>query len=151
MAAEDRTPGGTPLASGCRSGRALAMVVFAAGAVGGTACAHEADPADFAVGDLEYEATPEFVAAAAERSQAQPYRMEMRESLARGDEVVVETGEWDGQRFYLRQDLGAPLSEVLPNAADVDISIETAGDGSTLYVRLPKELAAGFGIVSTTG
>jgi hypothetical protein len=126
----------------------MALCVLAAVAVGTTACAQEADPADVAVGDVGYEATPAYLAAAAERSQSQPYRMEMRESFAGGDEVVVETGEWDGERFHLRQDLGAPLGEVLPNAGDVDLSIETAGDGSTLYLRLPKELAAGFGIVS---
>jgi hypothetical protein len=145
MAAEDRTPGCTPLARGCRRNRVLAVVMFAAGAVGGSACAQEADLADVAVGDVEYKATPEFVAAAAERSQAQPYRMELRESLAGSDEVVVETGEWDGRRFYLRSDLSAPLGELLPD--DVDLSIETAGDSSTLYVRLPEVLRAGVLIV----
>jgi hypothetical protein len=74
--------------------------------------------------------------------------MEMRESPAGADDVVVETGEQDGRRFYLRQDLAAPLGDVLPNVADVDLSIEMAGDGSTLYLRLPEELASAFGVIS---
>lgn len=144
MAAEDRTARGRPLVRGSM----LALAMLAAVTLGATACAQEADPADVAVADVDYEATPEFVAAAAERSQAQAYRMEMRESVAGGDEIVVETGEWDGQHYYLRQHLGAPLAEVLPEAADVDLTIETAGDRSTLYVRLPKQLAAGMRIIS---
>jgi hypothetical protein len=151
MAAEDRTSRRTELVRGRRRDLALALGVAAAVAMGTTACAREADPADVAVGDVEYEATPEFVAAAAGRSQAQPYRMEMRTSTAGGDEVVVETGEQDGERFHIRQDLGAQFGELLPGDADADLSIEHAGDGSTLYLRMPafaaiNELAPGFAI-----
>jgi hypothetical protein len=152
MAAEDRTSPQTQLVRGLRRSRAIARCVLAAVAVGTTACVQEADPADVAIGDVEYEATPEFVAAAAERSQAQPYRTEMRMSLAGADEVVVETGEQDGERFHVRQDLGAQFGgfgELLP--ADAELSLETAGDGSTLYLRMPffaaiKELARGFAV-----
>jgi hypothetical protein len=135
-----------------RRGRALALCVLAAVAVGTAACAQEADPADVAVGDAEFEATPAYLAAASERSQTQPYRTELRQSLAGGDEVVVETGEQDGERFHVRQDLGPLLGELIPDAADADLSIETAGDGSTLYLRMPgfaamRELTPGFAIV----
>ncbi|MGH9250111.1 MAG: hypothetical protein ACRD0W_11410 [Acidimicrobiales bacterium] len=152
MAAEDRTSRRTQLVGGRRRGRARALGMLAAIAAGVTACAHEADPADVVVGDVEYEATPEFLAAAAERSQAERYRMEMRKASAGGDEVVVETGEQDGERFRVRQDLGAELGQLLPAAADADLSIEHAGDGSTLYVRMPafaamRELTPGFAIV----
>jgi hypothetical protein len=147
MGAQDQTSWWTPPVHMRRRGRAKALCVLAAVAAGTTACAQEADPADVAVGEVEYEATPAYLTASAERSQAQPYRMEMRESLAGGDEVVVETGEWDGQRLYLRNDLGAPLGEVLPGGADVDFSIETAGDRSTLYLRMPEALTAGVMIV----
>jgi hypothetical protein len=151
MGAEDRTSRRMPLVHGCRRGRAVALGMLATVAAGTTACAQEANLADVAVGDVEYEATPEFVAAAAERSQAQPYRMEMRQSLAAGDEVVVETGEWDGERFHVRQDLVAQFGPLLPADADADLAIETAGDGSTLYVRMPvfaalEDLTSGFAI-----
>jgi hypothetical protein len=129
----------------------MALCVLAAVGFGTTACVQEADPADVVVGDVEYEATPEFVAAAAERSQAQPYRMEMRQSLAGGDEAVVETGEWDGERFHVHQDLAAQFGPLLPAGADADLSIETAGDSSTLYLRMPvfaaiEDLTSGFAI-----
>jgi hypothetical protein len=60
----------------------MALGLLAAVAAGATACAQEADPADVVVGDVEYEATSEFLAAAAERSQGLPHRMEMRTSSA---------------------------------------------------------------------
>jgi hypothetical protein len=129
----------------------VALGVVAALAMGTTACAQEADPADVAIGDVEYEATPEFVAAAAERSQGLQYRTELRQSLAGSDEVAVETGEQDGERFHVRQDVGAQFGQLLPADADADLSIEHAGDGSTLYLRMPvfaaiEELASGFAI-----
>jgi hypothetical protein len=132
-------------------GRAMALYALAVVAVGASACAEEADPADVSVGDVAYEATPEFLATAAERSQAQPYRMEKRQSLAGGDEVVVETGEWDGQRFYARSDLAAQFGPLLPADANADLSIETMADDSTLYVRMPvfaalEDLTSGFAI-----
>jgi hypothetical protein len=155
MAAEDRTSRRTQLVRGRRRRRAMALGVLAAVAAGATACAQEADPADVVIGDVEYEATPGFLAAAAERSRSEAYRMEMREALAGGEEVVVETGEQDGERFHVRQDVGAQfgeLGELLPAAADADLSIEHAGDGSTLYLRMPvfaamRELTPGFAIV----
>jgi hypothetical protein len=149
MAAEDRTSRRTQLVRGRRRCRTMALGVVATVAAGTTACAQEADPADVVVGDVEYEATPQFLSAAAERSQGLPYRTEMRMSLAGADEVVVETGEQDGQRFHVRQDVGAQFGELLP--ADADLSMETAGDDSTLYLRMPlfaaiEELAPGFAI-----
>ena len=52
-----------------------------------SACAQEADPADVAIGDVEYEATPEFVAAAAERSVSFEFgRDAMAEAL--GQEAI---------------------------------------------------------------
>ena len=155
MAAEDRTSRRTQLVRGRRRCRAMALGALATVAAGTTACVQEADPADVVVGDVEYEATPEFLSAAAERSQGLPYRTEMRMSSAGADEVVVETGEQDGERFHVRQDLGAQFGvqfgELLPADAGADLSMETAGDGSTLYLRMPfftaiKELAAGFAI-----
>lgn len=151
MGAEDQSSWWTLPVHERRRRRAMGLCVLAAVAVGATACVQEADPADVAVGDVEYEATPEFLAAAAERSQAQPYRMEMRQSLAGGDEVVVETGEWDGERFHVREYLAEQLEPLVPAGADADLSIETAGDGSTLYVRMPvfaalDELTSGFAI-----
>ena len=151
MAAEDRTSRRTQLVRGRRRCRAMALGVVAIVAAGTTACVQEADPADVVVGDVESEATPEFLSAAAERSQGLPYRTEMRMSLAGADEVVVETGEQDGERFHVRQDLGAQLGGVGALPADADLSIEHAGDGSTLYLRMPafaaiKELASGFAI-----
>ena len=132
-------------------GRVMALCVLAVVAVGASACAEKADPADAAVGDVAYEATPEFLAASAERSQAQPYRMEKRQSLAGGDQVVVETGEWDGQRFYVRSDLAAQFGPLLPADVNADLSIETMADDSTLYVRMPvfaalEDLTSGFAI-----
>jgi hypothetical protein len=134
-----------------RRRRSMGLCVLAAVAVGATACVQEGDLADVAVGDVEYEATPEFLDAAAERSQVQPYRMEMRQSLTDGDEVVIETGEWDGERFHARSDLAAQFEPLLPADVDADLTIETAGDDSTLYVRMPvfaalDELTSGFAI-----
>ncbi|MGH9228772.1 MAG: hypothetical protein ACRD07_08590 [Acidimicrobiales bacterium] len=68
-----------------------------------------------------------------------------------GDEVVVETGEQDGERFHVRQDLAAQFGPLLPADADADLAIETAGDGSTLYLRMPvfatlEDLTSGFAI-----
>jgi hypothetical protein len=151
MAAEDRTPWRIQLVRRCRRGRTVAFGAVAALTIGTAAGAQAADPADVAIGDIDYEATPEFVAAAAERSEAQPYRTELRMSLVGADEVVVETGEQDGERFYVRQDLDAQFGELLPADADADLSIEHAGDGSTLYLRMPfftaiKELAPGFAV-----
>jgi hypothetical protein len=152
MAAEDRTFRRAHAVHGRRRGRLIALGVMAVVAIGATACAQEADPADVAVGDVEYEATPEFVAAAAERSLAQPYRTEMRQSVAGGDEVVVETGEHNGNRFHVRKDVGSLLGELIPDAAEADLSIETAGDGSALYLRMPafaamRELTPGLAIL----
>jgi len=132
-------------------GRAMAVCVLAVVAVGASACAEKADPADVAVGDVAYQATPEFLAAAAERSQAQPYRMEMRQSMAGADEVVIETGEWDGERFHARSDLAAQFGPLLPADVNADLSIETMADDSTLYVRMPAfaalaDLTSGFAI-----
>jgi hypothetical protein len=129
----------------------MAVCVLAVVAVGASACAEKADPADVAVGDVAYEATPEFLAAAAERSQAQPYRMEMRQSMAGADEVVIETGEWDGERFHARSDLAAQFGPLLPADVNADLSIETMADDSTLYVRMPvfaalADLTSGFAI-----
>jgi hypothetical protein len=155
MTAEDRTSRRTKLVRRCRRGRTVAFGAVAALTIGTAACAQEADPADVAIGDIDYEATPEFVAAAAERSEAQPYRTELRMSLAGADEVVVETGEQDGERFYVRQDLGvqfgAQFGELLPADTDADLSIEHAGDRSTLFLRMPfftalEELVPGFAV-----
>jgi hypothetical protein len=149
MGAQDQTSWrARPTHLGPRS-RAMALSVLAVVAVGATACVQEADPADVAVGAVEYEATPAYLTASAERSQAQPYRMEMRQSLSGGHEVVIETGEWDGERFHARSDLAAQFGPLLPGDADADLTMESAADDSTLYVRMPafaalEDLTSGF-------
>jgi hypothetical protein len=77
--------------------------------------------------------------------------MEMRQSMAGADEVVIETGEWDGERFHARSDLAAQFGPLLPADVNADLSIETMADDSTLYVRMPvfaalADLTSGFAI-----
>jgi hypothetical protein len=141
----DRRGRATPLAS-----VALALTLAAAAA----ACAQEADPADFAIGDVEFEATPEFVAEAAERSTDEPYRWEadLRMQLAfAGESIDVDapfmSGEQDGELSRSVIDMGALFEELdemappggamPPELADADLTMETVADSSTMYLRAP--------------
>jgi hypothetical protein len=133
---------------------ALPVVVVTAAVAASAACAQKADPADFTVGDVRFEATPEFAAEAAERSTSQPYRLEaeLRMAIAVGGESMdvdapLMSGEQDGELSHVEMDLGdlfdemaqvAPAGEGLPpELTDADLTMEIVGDGTTMYLRAP--------------
>ncbi len=93
-------------------------VLAVAGVTAGTGCASEADPADVAIGEVEFVATPEFVAESAERSTGEPYRVEvdLRMHLSvGGDSLDLDapfmSGEQDGRLSRFVMDFG-PLFEL---------------------------------------
>ncbi|MGH9113506.1 MAG: hypothetical protein ACRDZN_14595, partial [Acidimicrobiales bacterium] len=115
-------------------------------------CADEADPADLTIGSVEFEATPEFVADAAERSTGEPYRVEVDLSFqigAGGDASgpPFMTGEFDGDSSSTETDMGAMFGEiddlappgegVFDEFTKADLTMETITEGSTLYLRAP--------------
>jgi hypothetical protein len=129
-------------------------VMAASLAVVASACAQEADPADFAIGDVAFEATPEFVAEAAERSTAAPYRLEMELAMdvdLAGQSVDIDapmmSGEQDGERSHTVMDMGplmdqmgelAPAGEAIPpDAFDADLTMEIVSDRQVMYLRAP--------------
>jgi hypothetical protein len=129
-------------------------VMAASLAVVASACAQEADPADFAIGDVAFEATPGFVAEAAERSTAEPYRLEMELAMdvdLAGQSVDIDapmmSGEQDGERSHTVMDMGplmeqmgelAPAGEAIPpDASDADLTMEIVSDRQVMYLRVP--------------
>jgi hypothetical protein len=140
-----------------RGGRARSRLIpltVASLAVIATACAQEADLADVTAGDVDFEATPEFMSAAAERSTGVPYRIEM--TLAMDLDVAGQTldvdapmmsGEQDGELSHMQLDMG-PLMEELgqlappggsipPQVSEADLSMEIVADRQVMYLRAP--------------
>jgi hypothetical protein len=147
MTRHDRGRGGRPRSR-------LIPLAVASLAVVATACAQKADLADVTVGDVDFEATPEFVAAAAERSTAAPYRLEM--TLALDVELAGQSldfdapmlsGEQDGEVSHIMMDLGplmeeigqlAPPGEAIPpELSDADLTMEIVADRQVMYLRAP--------------
>jgi hypothetical protein len=140
---------------GARSwGRATPLAIAAALALPVAGCAQEADPADFAIGDVEFEATPEFVAEAAERSTGEPYRFEAELAMQfafAGQSIDVDapfmSGEQDGELSHSAMDMGALFEELAelapagggmpPELAAADLTMETVADRTTMYLRAP--------------
>lgn len=134
------------------SWRPVLAVLAVAGVTAG--CASEADPADVAIGEVEFAATPEFVAESAERSTGEPYRVEvdlrMQISIA-GDSLDLDapfmSGEQDGHLSRFVMDFG-PLFEEIgeqappgegfpPGFTDGDLTMEMVADTSDMYLRAP--------------
>jgi hypothetical protein len=127
-------------------------------AVIASACAQEADladvTADVTTGDVDFEATPEFVSDAAERSTAEPYRLEM--TLAMDLDFAGESfdfdapmmsGEQDGELSHIRMDMGPLMKEIgelappgeafPPDVSDADLTMEIVADRQVMYLRAP--------------
>jgi hypothetical protein len=136
-----------------RGGRLRSRVIpltVASLAMVASACAQEADIADVTAGDVDFEATPEFVSAAAERSTGEPYRLEM--TLAMDLDFAGESfdfdarmmsGEQDGELSHIRMDIGplmkeigqlAPPGEAFPSeVSDADLTMEIVADRQVMY------------------
>lgn len=140
-----------------RGGRArshLIPLTVASLAVIATACVQEADLADVSTGEVDFEATPEFISDAAERSAEAPYRLEMTLAMDldfAGQSADVDapmmSGEQDGELSHLRMDMGplmedlgqlAPPGETIPHeVSEADLSMEIVSDGQVMYLRAP--------------
>ncbi len=122
--------------------------------VAGSAACAQSSGRDLSVVAASFEATPEFVAGAVERSHGSTYRIEMdmtmSMTLGRDDLLVdgtVMTGEVDGDRSSMTMDL-APVFEDMADVAGPgesppaellagDLTIDTVFDGETMYMRAP--------------
>jgi hypothetical protein len=118
------------------------------------ACVQEADPADVTTGDVDFEATPEFMSAAAERSTGAPYRLEMTLAMdldlagqSFDFDAPMMSGEQDGELSHILMDLGplmeeigrlAPPGEAIPpELSDADLTMEIVADRQVMYLRAP--------------
>jgi hypothetical protein len=136
----------------------LFPLTLASLAVIASACAQEADladvTADVTTGDVDFEATPEFVSDAAERSTGEPYRLEM--TLAMDLDFAGESfdfdapmmsGEQDGELSHIRMDMGPLMKEIgqlappgeafPPEGSDADLTMEIVADRQVMYLRAP--------------
>jgi hypothetical protein len=147
MTRHDRGRGGRPRSR-------LIPLAVASLAVTATACAQKADLAEVTVGDVDFEATPEFVAAAAERSTGAPFRLEMTLAMdvdLAGQSLDVDapmmSGEQDGDLSHTVMDMGplmeemgdlAPPGEAIPpDVSDADLTMEIVSDRRVMYLRAP--------------
>lgn len=140
-----------------RRGLVTATTAMAvATALVGSACADGADDRaggdQVVTGDVDFEATGRFLAAASERSAGEPHRVEASISLhvAGGgdelsiDEVPIVTGVQDGDRYSYQLDMQEFMDQFTseaggprPAIAAEDYMIEAAGDAETMYIRAP--------------
>lgn len=148
-----------------RGGRLRSRVMplaVASLAVVASACVEKADLADVTAGDVDFEATSEFVSAAAERSTAAPYRVEMTLAMdvdLGGQSLDIDapmmSGEQDGKLSHMLMDLGpmmeqlgelAPTGEAIPpEVSEADLTMEIVADGKVMYLRAPMyEAMAGM-------
>jgi hypothetical protein len=148
------------LGRGGRLRSRLIPLTVASLAVIASACAQEADladvtaDADATTGDVDFEATPEFVSDAAERSTGEPYRLEM--TLAMDLDFAGESfdfdapmmsGEQDGELSHIRMDMGPLMKEIgrlappreafPPDVSDADLTMEIVADRQVMYLRAP--------------
>jgi hypothetical protein len=140
-----------------RGGRLRSRVVpltVASLAMTGPACAQKADLADVTAGDVDFEATPEFMSAAAERSTGAPYRIEMTLAMdvdfggqSLDFDAPMMSGEQDGELSHMLMDL-APVMEELgqlappgeaipPEVSEADLTMEIVADRQVMYLRAP--------------
>lgn len=111
-----------------------------------SACASEADDG-VVTGEVDFEATGRFLAAASERSASEPYRLEASmamEIAGGGEEISLDapymTGEQDGDSYEYRMDMEEWTSQVPGGAgalAGADLTMDMASDGDVLYIRAP--------------
>ena len=138
---------------GCLRSRVVPLTV-ASLAVIGPACAQKADLADVTAGDVGFEATPEFMSAAAERSTGAPYRIEMTLAMdvdfggqSFDLDAPMMSGEQDGELSHMLMDL-APVMEKLgqlappgeaipPEVSEADLTMEIVADRQVMYLRAP--------------
>lgn len=137
-----------------RAGRSLVAAAAASAlVVGATACAGEADDAGIdtdvdTVAPGQFEATAAYLSQAADRSAAESYRIEMLLSLTgEVDESAPPfmSGTVDGDSYHYVMDMGPMFDQMAdafgeslpPELADVDMSMEMAGDLEELYLRAP--------------
>jgi hypothetical protein len=98
------------------------------------------------------EATPTYLAAAADRSTADAYRFEQAVDFAipgaEADAVPLVSGEVDDGRTHVRMDLGAMFEsmssmtaslggELPPELLSGDLTMESLVDGTVVYLRAP--------------
>ena len=135
--------------------RARAMPLTVASlALIGSACAQKADLADVTAGDVDFEATREFVSAAAERSTGTPYRVEMTLAMdldLGGQSIDVDapmmSGEQDGELSHMQMDMGPLMEEIgqlappgegiPPDVSEADLTMEIVADRQVMYLRAP--------------
>jgi hypothetical protein len=122
----------------------------------GAACATEADPEALdevvAEGGEVGAGSASFLAQAAERSSAEPYRMSVSMSMSMsgmddeasesyGFDGVVLTGAQDGDAYELHMDMGGPMAEMGFGDSEAppldELSMDMVGDAETAYVRAP--------------
>jgi hypothetical protein len=131
---------------------ALAVVVLGAA---GTACGDSGEEGggdasrDVVTGEVDFEATGDFLAAASRRSRDEPYRMETSMSMhAEGDgqdlsvDATLMTGEQHGSSYEYLMDMEEYFDQAMSGARaavpeSADFTQELVTDGTTLYLRAP--------------
>jgi hypothetical protein len=128
----------------------------------GAACGDEADDAsgsggsggEVVTGDVDFEATGRFLAAASQRTMDVPYEFEMSMAMQAsggGDEIDIEApliaGAQDGERYGYRMDMGPWIEETASQTGrDIglpmdELTMDMVGDRETLYLRAPMYAA----------
>jgi hypothetical protein len=122
----------------------------------GAACADEADDAggDVVTGEVDFEPTGRYLAAASERSTSVPFQFEMSMAMhagGRGDEIDVDapvmTGAQDGERYDFHMDMGPWIEQTMtetgqsPDLPADELTMDVVGDRETLYVHAPMYAA----------
>jgi hypothetical protein len=104
---------------------------------------------DVVAGSVDFEATPDFLAAASRRSGGEPYRIESSIAIhaeGPGQDVAVDatlmTGEQDGESYEYHTDM-SQWHDQLPSGSgtgfpeSADLTQDMVSDGTTLYIRAP--------------
>jgi hypothetical protein len=96
---------------------------------------------------VDFQPTAAFVAEAAERSAAEPYRMDLAMSFAGSDSVPMATAMVDGDRSQMSLDMAEMLTVIsqgmgsvggaVPEFEGVDMTMEMITLPDTLYLRAP--------------
>jgi hypothetical protein len=126
---------------------AVGVVALAAAACGDGGAEQADSDGEVVAGAVRFEPTSQFLATASQRSSSEPYRVGVTMGMdiaGGGDEISAEapvmTGEQDGTSYEMTMDLSEWMEEI-PGASQemsgVDLTIEMAGDPSTLYLRAP--------------